>query len=56
MGYVPPHMYILTGDKQFKKDFDKEQRFNVAGIIVSGCISFLFIIGGVIYSLLSIGG
>ncbi len=56
MGYVVPHIYIQTGDKRYKDDFDKEQRKNVIGIAVSGGISLLALIGGAIYSILLIGG
>ncbi len=57
MGYVPPHMYILThGNKRYKEDFYKEQRGAVIGIAIAGGISLLALIGGVIYSFILIGG
>ena len=49
MGFVPPHMYILTGDKRFKADFDKEQRRVVIGTAITGGIGFLSIIGAWVY-------
>lgn len=56
MGYVPAHIYIITGDERFKKDFDRQQKRDAIGIAVSGGISFLSIIGGGIYAILLIGG
>ncbi len=56
MGYVPPHIYTLTGDKRLKDDFDKEQRGTVIGIAIAGGISLLALIGGAIYSFILIGG
>lgn len=55
MGYVPTHLYIITGDKRFKDDFDKEQKFTTIGIAISGGLSFLAIIAGIIYALLITG-
>ncbi len=56
MGYVPPHMYTLTGDEGFKEDFDREQRRTAIGIAITGGLCFLMLIGGTIYSILLIGG
>ena len=56
MGYVLPHIYILTGDERFKEDFDKEQRRSVIGIAITGGICFLALIGAGIYSIILTGG
>ena len=56
MGYVIPHIYILTGDERFKADFDKQQKRDIIGIAVSGGICLLALIGGLLYCLISIGG
>lgn len=54
MGYVPPHIYIVTGDKRFKDAFDKEQRRDAIGIAITGILCFSAIMGGFIYCLMTI--
>lgn len=56
MGYVLPHVYILTGDERFKKDFERQQKRDAIGIVITGGICILMLIGGGIYAILSIGG
>jgi len=56
MGYVIPHIYILTGDKRYREDFERQQKRDVIGIAITGGICFLMLIGGGIYAILSIGG
>lgn len=54
MGYVLPHIYIITGDRKYLNDFHKQQKRDVIGIAVSGIISFMVILSGLIYCLLNI--
>ncbi len=56
MGYVIPHIYILTGDKRFKADFEKQIKRDTIGIALTGVACLLLLIGGGIYSILSAGG
>ena len=56
MGYVPTHLYIVTGDKRFKADYDKQHKQDVIGIAISGGLSFLAIIGAAVYCFIKLGG
>jgi hypothetical protein len=56
MGYVPMHLYLITGDKRFDSDYIKEERFNRRGLIIVSIVSFGSLIGGLLYCLLYING
>ncbi len=51
MGYVPKHLYIVTGDKRFKKSYYKEEKLTIIGVIITFVIYpiFLFFILRITY-------
>lgn len=56
MGYVIPHIYILTGDERYKEDFKKDRKRSVIGLVITSIVCYLLLISGGIYAIIAVGG
>lgn len=55
MGYVPMHMYLVTGDERYRADYERQQRRAVIGLIIMGILSLAPVVVFVVWAIKKFG-